>query len=492
MTRLIFLLCSFIFLLPAATGIAQPSTPVPADLDALPACSLPSSDLPNLQVGAVILDLYSGVGCTQNLDTPMPVASVPKLFIAGAFLLEVARGNLSFEQTMIFSEDYFMGGRNACMTEDLIGAEVTYGYLSDIMISCSDNSATWMLMDALGWQNVQMYVDSLGIPGIGRIVPYAFVDRAKLALIDERWAEVPAGLAARFYRTRDTRGLVPTYFPSAPNYTREQRIEANNLYFQTYNYNTATPRAIVQYILKLRDDLYTFNAAESQAAFWLFNTMILTQRQFSAQALPGTVYVGAKNGFDMGLRAEVNVMFPVLWTLDPAAIALVFAYQETSSGADFDEFGPQLSSALTDYLLTVSPAIAALLYPNDFPPVVARSNTLSTIVFNRETWIENCVQQSATLLDIELCWQNLSQNRLTVGEQLGMGVILRNMAGQTQRFSLIYTAPDGRRFSYQYTVAERDETFLFWYHVPDVGGVWQVDFYQNLQRVYSGSVLVEG
>lgn len=489
----IFSLTAVVTLLFAVPLSAQPAAPTPVDLDALPACNFAAqAPLPNLRVGAVIVDLYTGAGCADNLDTIMPIASVPKIFIAGAFLLEVARGNLSFDQTMIFTEEYLMGGRNACMTEDMVGAEVTYGYLSDIMISCSDNSATWMLMDILGWETVNAYVDSLGISGIGPIIPYAEVDRLKLTYLDERWANVPAGLAARFYRTRSTRGLVPQYFSSAPNYTREERIEANNHYFHTYNYNTATPRAIVEYILKLRADLYTFNTPESQAAYWLFNTMILTQRQFSAQAFPGTVYVGAKNGFDTGLRAEVNVLFPVLWTLDPAAVALVFVHQPVSDGTDFDDFGPQLSGQLTDYLLELSPRIAAILYPADFPPVIVSSPTLSTVVFNRESWIEGCVQNSVTLLDIELCWRGLSQNRLTVGEQLGMGVILRNMAGQTQRFSLIYSAPDGRRFSYQYTVAERDETYLFWYHVPDIDGVWQVDFYQNLQRVYSGSVLVGG
>lgn len=478
-------------LLTAARVSAQPADP---DLAALAPCAFASragDDIANLDVGAVVLNLRTGTGCADDLDTTFHVASVPKLFVAATFLEKVARGELSFETAVIFSEDYYMGGSTACMTEAMIGTSVTYGYLSDIMISCSDNSATWMLMDIIGWQSVQAYITRLGIPGIGPVIPYSEVDRLKLIYLDERWANVPRGLAAQFYRERRTRGLVPQYFRSAPNYTREQRIAANNYYFETYFYNTITPRAMIAFLLKLRADVQQVGTVEAQTAWWLFNTMLLTQRQFSTQALPGTVFVGAKNGFDFGLRAEVNVLFPVLWTLDPEAFVVVFTQQRDLTGADFEAAGPT-GRRLSDYLRTLSADISTMLYPQDFPPTIVRSSVLTRVVFNYESWIENCVDDSVTINDIEACWLNLAPNRVRVGEQLGMGLILRGMAQQTQRLTFLYTAPDGRRFSYQYTIAERDDTYMFWFHVPDADGVWQVDIYLNLQRVHSSSVLVEG
>jgi hypothetical protein len=478
-----FLLFCLILLLCTVSTSAQPVI----DLDKLPNCNFSQE---GLQVGAVVVDLTTGRGCAEGLDTPMQIASVPKIFVMGAFLLEVARGNLDFETTMPFTYDYYMGGRNACMSADMIGADVTYGYLSDIMITCSDNSATWMLMDVMGWETVQEYIDGLGIEGISEVIPYSEVDRLKLTSIDERWANVPRGLASQFLRTRSTGGLVPNYFSREPNYSREQRIEANRYYFENYTYNMATPRAIVEYILKLQGDLIRPNEPEGQAAYWFFNTMILTQRQYSAQAQPGTVYVGAKNGFDMGLRAELNLIFPSLWTLSPGAIALVFAQQDTLSPEDFDEFGRARTEGLTETLSELSPQITAMLYPNLQAPSVRPDNMMTSIVFHDGIEINLCAQADRSLDQIENCWESLDEPELRVGQQLGMGLILRRMENRTQRFTFIYTAPNREQYSYQYTIAERDDTHLFWFHPLDLEGEWTIDLYQNLQHVHSETVTV--
>jgi hypothetical protein len=482
MTRytLCFLLC-LLLILPAA---AQTTL----DLDALPDCGFTTD---KIEVGAVVVDFATGRGCVENLDTPMHIASVPKVFIAGAFLMEVARGNLAFDTTMVFTQDYFMGGRNACLTQDMVGSSLSYGYLSDIMITCSDNSATWMLMDVLGWENVQRYIDSLGIDGIGEVIPYSEVDRLKLTYLDARWANIPRGLASQFWRTRSTWGLVPNYFSTAPNYSQQQRLEASQHYFDTYTYNTATPRAIAEYMLKLRDDLVRVNEPQGQTAYWLFNTLILTQRQFSAQALPGTVYVGAKNGFDTGLRAELNLIFPSLWTLSPGAIAIVFSHQTEVNLREADDFGRAFSAGLSDALTALSPRITALLYPNHTIPEVSLSQNIAEVVVNGGIPINLCVPQGASLAQIEDCWQNLPVDpEFMVGQQIGLGVILRSMGGRTHRFSFFFTSPGGKIHSYQWTVAERDETHIFWFHPLDEAGDWTVDIYQNLQHVYSETVTV--
>jgi beta-lactamase class A len=479
--------------------IAQSDPRGITDLDALPPCDYAESlDMPHLQLGALVLDFASGRGCTENLDTPYPIASVPKIFIAGAFLNQVARGNLSFDTTMTFTQAYYMGGRNACLTQEMVGNELSYGYLSDIMISCSDNSATWMLMDVLGWENVQAYVDSLGIDGIGEIIPYSEVDRLKLTFIDERWATVPRGMSAQFWRTRTAFGLVPDYFNRMPSYTPEQRMAANRAYFQEYSYNTATPRAIAEYLFKLRDDLVNVGTPESQVAYWLFNTMILTQRQYSAQALPGTVYVGAKNGFDFGLRAEVSLVFPSLFTLSPESMVIVFAYQDEVNPADFgvggDDFGRALSTNLTRTLSDLSPQITRTLYGDSPAPLpVTLSRTLPTIVLSSESALLDCAPSSAALEQIALCWSRLasgSQPRVNTGDSLGVGLILRDLDMRTQRLTFVFTAPDGTAYSYQWTVAERDATYIYWLHPVSSAGVWTVDVYQNLTHVYARTIPV--
>lgn len=484
---------SLLSLLVLIAFIYRPVEAQSVAFDSLPACDFEQE---SLQIAALVVDFASGNGCTQNLDTLMPIASVPKIFVAGAFLEQVALGNLAFETTMRFTADYFMGGRNSCLSQDMIGTSLTYGYLSDIMITCSDNSATWMLMDVMGWEAVQRYIDSLGIEGIGPVIPYSEVDRLKLISLDERWSNVPRGLASQFLRGRSTRGLVPDYFRSAPDYSREQRTAASEYYFRTYDYNTATPRAIAQYILKLRDDLLRAGTPESQVAYWLFNTLILTPRQFSVQALPGSVYVGAKNGFDTGLRAEMNVLFPSLWTLSPGGLVLVFAYQPEGNAVDADEFGRIMSEGLTETLSELSPEITDVLYPAATTIGITASANLSLASFGNAAEIENCAQpqppSSATLAQIDGCWKGLANDiPYSVDDALGMGLILRYLDGRTHRFTFVYTAPDRTIYSYQWTVAERDDTHIYWVHPLNVAGEWQVDVYQNLARVYSGKIAVE-
>ncbi|MCA9915665.1 MAG: hypothetical protein KC496_20060, partial [Anaerolineae bacterium] len=56
------------------------------DLDSLPDCGFTArSGIPNMNVGAVVINFETGVGCVENLDRTFQIASVPKLFIAGAF-----------------------------------------------------------------------------------------------------------------------------------------------------------------------------------------------------------------------------------------------------------------------------------------------------------------------------------------------------------------------------------------------------------------------
>jgi len=85
-------------------------------LDSLDSCRFNAfTERDDLIIGAVILNLETGTGCTQNLNTTFPFASVGKLFIAGAFYREVVNGRMSFDQTMEFMADYLMDGRDACL-----------------------------------------------------------------------------------------------------------------------------------------------------------------------------------------------------------------------------------------------------------------------------------------------------------------------------------------------------------------------------------------
>jgi beta-lactamase class A len=485
----------------ASTVVLHQPTRAQSPLDSLPICNFSAdAEIDELQLGVVIYNFQTGRGCVQNMDIRFPVASVPKVFIAGALLEAVAQGDLSFDREMVFSADYLMGGRGDCLTESMVGQRLTYGYLSDVMISCSDNAATWMLYDALGPARVRDYINRQGLRDVGPVLPYSQVDKLKLASLDARWNAVPAGLASQFYRSRRTDALVPAYFDSAPNLTSEDRVQANANYFSQYDYNTLTPRAMAQYLFNLYDDVQrdrTFDP-QAQAAWWMVNTMMLTQRQYSTQAVPGTMFTAAKNGFDIGLRAEASLIFPDFASMQrrvPGAMVIVFARQLNFDSDNLQTFRGQ-NDTLNRYLTEISPGIVSRLYPvvPDPGAVSTSSLNISSVTFNAENAIRSCLEpypdpQAIDVDLLEVCWQSLTPKAgHPVGEWLGMGVILRGLGGAETRLTFVFTGPEGSQASYQYSVQGRDTEHVFWFHRPAEPGWWRVDIYQNLHPVYTDYV----
>lgn len=454
-----------------------------------------------LRLGVVAINLDTRLGCVQNLQERFNVASVPKIFVAAAFYDGVANGTFSSSGTLQFTRNYWMGGSNDCLRESDIGTNYRYIEIVEYMINCSDNPATWMLMDSLGWQRVNDYVQALGIEGIGEVIPYSEVDRLKLTFIDERWASVPAGMASRFYRSGNTSGLL-AYFDTVPSRpSREEFIQINQRYFDEYSYNTITPLAMAEFFLQLRDDLTNGTPEEWFVATNVFNVMLYTQRQYSAQALPGTVYVASKNGFDRGLLAEVNVIFNDLENRIPSALVLVFGqYESLSGGQNNSQLPNRFGDALNDLFFELSPQIRDVMYPGYRQPNVQNTFVLSTIIFNDQTTIQTCWNPyfasgfDSTLVPIlENCFQNV-RPRITypVDENLAFGIILRNLNFEDTRFTFVYTAPDTRQFSYQVDRQNVTASGIYWFHPLDMAGQWQVNIYIDLVHAHSETILAQG
>jgi len=472
------------------------SQTVADSLHFLPDCGFTAtSGREGLRVGAVILNLETGTGCAENLDERFHVASVPKIFVAGAYYDWLAQGFVNASTEIPFTESYLMGGTNACLTRNQVGQRFSNRQLVAIMINCSDNAATWMLMDSLGWLQVANYVDNLDIEGIGPVVPYSEVDRLKLAFLDETWQDVPRGMASRFYRRGWVDGLSQYFDPVPTRPTRPQYGSINEQYFATYDTNTITPHALAQYFLRLRDAMFG-STHEALVANWLFDVMLYTQRQFSVQALPGTVLVGSKNGFDRGLLAEANVIFASAESRVPSGLVIVFTQYESLSGRNGQLPGP-FGGDLNDYLSELSPLIQAWLYPNYTPPPVELSLNLSSVVVQTQDNILQCWNpyfvsgfDEARVNALESCLSSFpSVDNIAVDDNLAMGLVLRGLNAADTRLVFVYTAPDGRQFSYQADREFQDQSGIYWFHPIDSAGEWQVDIYLNLQHVYSTRIL---
>lgn len=463
-----------------------------------PDCGFTGQAEQGLRVGAVLLNLDNRLGCVENFDTRFNVASVLKIFIAAAYYDWVEQGRISSSVSLQFTRNYWMAGRNDCLTENKIGQRYSYQDLVELMINCSDNAATWMLMDSFGWDKINAYVQDLGIEGIGEIIPYSEVDRLKLTYLDERWANVPRDLASRFYRHNLTSGLL-AYFDSVPERpSRSEFAYANQRYYDENNYNTITPRALATYILRLRNGLLSGSPEASFTASNLFDVMLYTQRLYSVQALPGTIYIGSKNGFDRGLLAEVNILFSSLTKRIPSGMVLLFTQYETLDENNSDI--PVVSNnTLSDMFAKFSPIIRDKLFPNYRDPDPVTSSQIASITFNQQRPIQGCWYpyfnsdfDSTQLPALENCWRSLTP-RITypIDENLAFGMVLRNLNHEDTRFAFVYTAPDGRRFSYQIDRQNVNNSAIYWYHPIDMAGQWQIDIYINLKKVYHETVIAQ-
>lgn len=458
-------------------------------------------DSSGLQLAAVVLDFNTRLGCVQNLDMSFNVASVPKIFVAAAYYDGFINRTINISGRLQFTRNYWMAGRNDCLREEDIGTSYTYQELVEFMINCSDNAATWMLMDSLGWQRVNDYVQSLGIADIGEIIPYAEVDRLKLEFLDENWATVPTGIASRFYRARQTFGLLD-YFsqvPSRPN--RQEFIEINQHYFDEYNYNTITPYAMAEFILLMRDYLLNGTPEQWFVATSVFDVMLYTQRQYSSQGLPGEVYIASKNGFDRGLLAEVSVLFDDLENRIPSGIVILFGqYESLSGGGNNSQLPNGFGDALNDAFFTLSPQIRDVMFPNYRQQQVQSSFVLTTAILNDQPSIQTCwnpffnADFDSTLVPaMENCFNNI-RPRVTyaVDSNLSLGLILRNLNFSDTRLSFLFTAPDNRQFSYQLDRQNVPQSGIYRFHPIDMAGQWQVDVYINLRHIYAESILAQG
>lgn len=468
-------------------------------LDDLPPCNFTSEiTVDNLRVGAVLLNMETGQGCAENLDTIFPVASVPKLFIAGAFLEKVAANEADLEDTVTFTHHYFMGDNNACLQQEQLDQSLPLGYLNEVMIACSDNAATWMMMDMLGWQSVQNYINRLGIANVGPVIPYSEVDRLKLAYLDGRWANVPQSIVSRFYRRNPDEALVRQYFDEMPRYTPDELALANAAYFERYNYNTATPRALAEYILKLSRDLQQPDTPQAEAAHRLFDVMLLTQRQYSVQAAPGTVFAGAKNGSDYGLWAEANILYTSLETRIPQAIVIMFLQQTDFDTPDLQRPWNPGDGVLNQYLRSLSPQIMAKVFPEPDLPPPADPLPTPFVIFHSRAFIENCwewyvIGNFEALDRLDACWRNLEPvDQIGLDEQLGFGLVFYDLDRPDTRFTFIYSAPGGQRYSYQQSVLDQEDAPAYWYRHLDETGEWQIDIFRNLHLVHSQTIKVVG
>lgn len=133
----------------------------------------------------------------READVARPVGSIVKLYVLDAVRHAVAAGDLGWDDTVTVTDDLrsLPTGR---LQDEPAGHEVSVREAAELMIAISDNTATDLLVDAVGRDAVEEAVVRLGhhdpalltpLPTTREIFQLAFTDAA----LRERWSVADAG-----------------------------------------------------------------------------------------------------------------------------------------------------------------------------------------------------------------------------------------------------------------------------------------------------------
>lgn len=97
----------------------------------------------------------------READVARPIGSIVKLYVLEAVREQVADGDLSWDTTLTLTDD-LRSLPSGILQEEPAGHEVSVDRAAELMISISDNTATDLLIDAVGREAVLAAVERLG------------------------------------------------------------------------------------------------------------------------------------------------------------------------------------------------------------------------------------------------------------------------------------------------------------------------------------------
>jgi len=114
-------------------------------------------------LGVAILDLSNQHTLLLNADEVFPTASSIKIAILAEFYRQVQQGKLRFTDSYILQPSDLVGGSGIAGALTPGVTKLTLRDVAALMISVSDNSATNVMIDRIGIDNVDTLLDSLGL-----------------------------------------------------------------------------------------------------------------------------------------------------------------------------------------------------------------------------------------------------------------------------------------------------------------------------------------
>lgn len=203
-------------------------------------------------LAVAILDLSTGQKYFLHGDEVLPTASSIKIAILAEFYRQVQQGKLKFNDLYTLQQADLVGGSGIAEALTPGVTRLTLRDVAVLMVSVSDNSATNIIIDRIGMENVNALLDSLGLTHT----------RLRRKMMDLRAA---------------TEG-------------RE---------------NVATPREM----MLLLEDLYRGKVLNKQLTEDFFNLLSIHKESYIPRELPEDLRVANKPGELEGVRNDSGIVF---------------------------------------------------------------------------------------------------------------------------------------------------------------------------------------
>src|SRR6266851_1477735 len=115
-------------------------------------------------LGLAVKDLTSGEEFFIHPDEVMPQASSIKIAVLADLYLQAQQGKLKLSEEYIVRKEDLVSGSDIMLGLTPGFTRLTLRDLATMMVAVSDNSATNVLIERVGLENVNALMDSLGLP----------------------------------------------------------------------------------------------------------------------------------------------------------------------------------------------------------------------------------------------------------------------------------------------------------------------------------------
>ncbi len=115
----------------------------------------------NGKAGIFVMNLKSGKTASLNADSIFPTASMIKVPIMAGVFNEIAKGNLSYHQNLVYRDSLLYAG------EDILGSfkdgeKIQLSKVQMLSITTSDNTASLWLQKLAGGENINNWLETNG------------------------------------------------------------------------------------------------------------------------------------------------------------------------------------------------------------------------------------------------------------------------------------------------------------------------------------------